>query len=153
MPPAPNLRHQAILGRLYVAFHTHVEAGRLGHVYLSPVDVVLDRERPLVLQPDLVFVSTARQAILGDRIYGAPDLVVEVFSPGGATFDRTEKVAWYARYGVLECWLVDPDAETVEVRQLLPGGIGVLGVFRGRDLIRSRVLPEFSPVSGDLFSA
>jgi len=148
MPAAPNRKHQMVLGNLYALLRTYVRERNLGWVYFAPIDVVLDRDRPLVLQPDLLFVSRERAHLLGERIFGAPDLVVEIFSPGGATFDRTEKAAWYAQYGVREYWLVDPEAETVEVRRLEPGGYELLGVYRRGDTLRSALLSEFAlPIS------
>jgi Uma2 family endonuclease len=116
------------------------------------VDVVLDRQRPLVVQPDILFVSTARFAILGDKVYGAPDLVVEIFSPAGELFDRTEKAAFYAKYGVREYWLVDPSTETIEVRRLELSGQEVLGVHRRGDILRSHILPDFSLPVDDAFA-
>lgn len=57
MPPAPSRKHQMVLGNLYVLLRTYVHERNLGRVYFAPIDVVLDRDRPLVLQPDLLFVS------------------------------------------------------------------------------------------------
>lgn len=152
MPAAPNRRHQEISGRLYLAIAPHVKSHSMGHVYYSPIDVVLDRARPLVLQPDLLFVSHARAEILGDRIFGAPDLVIEILSPGGGTFDRTEKAALYAQYGVREYWLVDPDRETIEVRQLEPRGYETVGVFGRGAGVRSVILPDLSFPVDDIFT-
>ena len=144
IPAAPNRRHQEISANIHEALRNHVRAHGLGRVLYSPVDVVLDRQRPLVLQPDILFVSRARSGILSDKVYGAPDLVVEIFSPAGELFDRTEKAAFYAQSGVREYWLVDPASETIEVRRLEPSGQEVLGVFRRGDTLRSRILPDFS---------
>lgn len=142
MPAAPNWRHQRILGHIYRALLAVVEDLGLGKVALSPIDVVLDRDRPLVLQPDLLVILWARASIVRDKVYGAPDLVVEIFSGGGGLFDRTEKAAFYAQYGVREYWLVDPDAETVEVRRLEAGRYETIGVFRRGDMLRSHILPD-----------
>ena len=63
----------------------------LGRVAIAPVDVILDRERALVLQPDVLFVATERLGIIRDQVWGAPDLVVEVMSPGTEQRDRTRE--------------------------------------------------------------
>jgi Uma2 family endonuclease len=92
-----------------------VRGHRLGRVCVSPIDVVLDDERALVVQPDLVFVSRERTGIIQERLFGSPDLVVEVLSWGTARRDRTVKLGWYRQYGVRECWLIDPIAKQVDV--------------------------------------
>lgn len=153
MPAAPNWRHQEILGNVYVALREHVKHRDLGYVALAPVDVVLDRSRPLVLQPDVLYVSRERAGIVQDKVYGAPDLTVEIFSGGGAVFDRTEKAAFYAQYGVREYWLVDPDAETVEVRRLEPQGYEITGRFGHGDAIRSTLFPDLVLPWDQVFAA
>ena len=82
-PPAPLYGHQVVVMRAIILLERHVRANGLGTVCVSPIDVVLDRDAALVVQPDLIFVSTARTSIIRDRIWGAPDLVVEVLSPEG----------------------------------------------------------------------
>ena len=93
----------------------HVRAHRLGHICVSPIDVVLDELKALVVQPDVLCVSSERMAMVRQRVFGAPDLTIEVLSFGTAFRDRTEKLAWYRDYGVRECWLVDPVRVNVEV--------------------------------------
>ena len=61
-PPAPRYGHQAIVTRTIELLGQHVRKHELGKVCVSPVDVVLDRDRALVLQPDVIFVSTERLA-------------------------------------------------------------------------------------------
>ena len=69
-----------------------------------------------VAQPDILFVSNARSGIITEpNIQGALDLVVEILSPGTAGHDRGYKQSLYSSHGVREYWLVDPEAETVEV--------------------------------------
>jgi Uma2 family endonuclease len=152
MPAAPNLRHQRILGHIHRALAAFIEGRGLGIVVQSPADVVLDSQRPLVLQPDLLYVSRERTAIAQDKVYGAPDLTVEIFSGSGATFDRTEKAALYAQYGVREYWLVDPEAETIEVRRLEQHGYETVGVFRRGDAIRSLLFPELQLLIQQIFA-
>ena len=54
-------------------------------------------------QPDLLFVSNENSGILGDRIEGGPDLVVEILSPSNSRVDIDSKLADYAQIGVREC--------------------------------------------------
>ena len=82
---------------------------------MAPVDVVLDRDRALIVQPDVLFVSAARLSIIRDQVWGAPDLVAEVLSHSTKHRDRGEKLGWYRQYGVRECWLVDLYDDSVTV--------------------------------------
>ena len=114
LAPSPNTRHQRIFRRLSKALADFVETNRVGEVFSAPYDVVLSDHD--VAQPDILFVSNSRSSIVTEaNIQGAPDLVVEILSPGTATYDRGYKQALYSRHGVREYWLVDPEAETVEV--------------------------------------
>ncbi len=145
-PPAPRYGHQALVTRMTAALSQFAARTRLGVVCVSPVDVVLDQERALVIQPDIVFVATARQDIIRDQIWGAPDLVVEVLSPSTARQDRSRKLGWYRHYGVKECWLVDEGAAEVAVIRLdaaadTPGRV----YYRARQRLYSRVLRGFRP--------
>jgi Uma2 family endonuclease len=138
-PPAPGFDHQIIVGRIHVALDRHVRRYRLGDVVESPVDVILDRERALVVQPDVVFISKDRREIRAGRIWGAPALVVEVLSTFRRRHDRVTKARWYRQYGVRECWIVDPVARTVEVLNLASSGTET---FEGPQFVRSGVLPR-----------
>lgn len=119
MVPAPTTKHQFVSRNVEFMLHGFVREHGLGYILDAPVDVVLgdgdDRE---VTQPDIIFVERKREAIIAEtEIQGAPDLVVEVLSPGTEARDRGYKKQLYGRYGVREYWIVDPDAETVEVFQ------------------------------------
>jgi Uma2 family endonuclease len=140
-PPAPGFHHQIIVGRLHGRLDRHVRRYKAGRVVLSPIDVILDARRALVVQPDLVFVSTARAGICTERIWGAPDLTIEVLSKTNRRHDSGVKVTWYRQYGVRECWLVDPAACRIEVIDLRVAS-GGLSVFERRQMIRSDVLPR-----------
>ena len=108
----PTPRHQELVGDLAVALY-HYREGHGGYVILSPSDCRLDDVN--VLQPDLGYVIAARRRLVDRYMHRAPDLIIEVLSPGTRRFDRQQKLAVYARNGVREAWLVDPDAETVTV--------------------------------------
>jgi Uma2 family endonuclease len=138
--PAPGVSHQLIVGRLFARLERHVERQGAGLVVASPVDVVLDAAKHLVVQPDIAFIDRARGRICRDRIWGAPDLVVEVLSYGTRGHDRRTKLAWYRRYGVRECWIVDPVARTIDVVDLTSAAPPCS--FEGGQIVRSRVLPR-----------
>ena len=153
MAASPNRHHQIALRDLAFPVHTFVSDRGLGEVLFAPMDVVVQRDPLRVRQPDLLFVSPDRAEILGDRIYGGPDLVVEILSPSNRGGYLNDKLADYARIDVRECWVVSLAMRTVEVlrqegeiwRQvcvrgpgewvesdILPGlKLAVDGIFRG----------------------
>lgn len=138
---APTPQHQSAVFAFGLAFDRLVRPGRLGRVYLSPVDVILDRERHLVVQPDLLFITMPRLRIVRDRIWGAPDLVLEVLSPRPRIGDLQERIGWFARYGVQECWLVHQETERVEVLRFEEGAVSRRRTFGALAPIQSDVLP------------
>jgi Uma2 family endonuclease len=118
--PSPSRAHQRFSGNLFVILHTYVREGSVGEVFIAPFDVIL--EKTSVAVPDLLFVSRERLGIVTDRgVEGAPDLIVEILSPGTAHRDRLDKAQLYARHGVRHYWLVDPDAQTLEAFELAEG--------------------------------
>ena len=113
--PAPKTSHQAVSMNLTIGlFRLLVEPGH-GRLFYAPVGVeFVDTEEGV--QPDLVFVSTARLRIVReDTIQGAPDLVIEILFPSTARRDRGIKRQLYRRQGVPEYWIVDIEAKQVEV--------------------------------------
>ncbi len=120
MAPAPDTGHQSWVGELHIILQTHVKNRKLGKVFLSPVDVVLDPEN--TVQPDLVFVSSANLGIIQHRgIFGTPDLLIELISPSSVRRDRYDKKELYARFGVKEYWIGDPANKALEVLTLKEG--------------------------------
>ena len=150
-PPAPFFSHQSLVLRVATMWRDFVEPRRLGRIAVAPVDVVLDRERALILQPDVLFVSTPRLSIIRNQVWGPPDLVAEVLSERTKRRDRGEKLDWYRQYGVRECWLVDPYAETVAVFDFA-GPSPVIREAHGTDAIRSTVLPDLAASAFGVFA-
>jgi Uma2 family endonuclease len=144
--PAPTVLHQAVSRNLEFLLIQFVREHRLGRVFYSPIDVVLgpggDRE---VVQPDIVFIGTDRLDIISEQeIKGAPDLVVEIISPGTEERDQGYKRVLYGRYGVREYWIVDPKAEILNMFQLTATGLQLQERFSKEDTMRS---PLFSDLS------
>ena len=113
--PAPSVRHQRISANLEVALHRLLVEPGHGLLLHAPVGVEFPGTGEGV-QPDIVFISRDRMHMVGDDwIRGAPDLVIEILSPGTAERDRDLKRKLYGREGVARYWNVDPEAETVGV--------------------------------------
>ena len=113
--PAPSIRHQRVSQKLEQELLRLLEEPGHGIVIDAPVGVEFPSTGEGV-QPDIVFVSSARTHIIADAaIRGAPDLVVEILSPRTERRDRGVKRKLYERQGVLEYWIVDLETETVEV--------------------------------------
>jgi len=116
--PSPGYSHQEIIGRLFVQMRPFVDAHRLGHLVLSPFDVLFGEGDYLV--PDLLFVRADRASIIRKRgVEGAPDLIVEVLSESTSFRDRGIKRERYAHYAVAEYWVVDPRLARIYVYRLL----------------------------------
>src|SRR5574341_1448890 len=118
--PAPSPAHQRALTRLLAALHTHVVAHGAGEVLPSPINLILSDIN--VVQPDIVYVRADREALITDAgVQGPPDLAIEILSPSTTKLDRGRKMELYARCGIPEHWIVDPDTRTVEIFRLEAG--------------------------------
>jgi Uma2 family endonuclease len=149
-PPSALLTHQAVVMHVSTQMAMHVWDRKIGKVYGAPLDVILDHDRALVLQPDVMYVSNERRDILGKWIHGAPDIAVEVESPATRRYDRVSKLKWYRQYGVREYWLMDPEHWTVTIINLEGARIS-RQVFDRADVIVSTVLPDFRVQAGVFF--
>ena len=150
MSPSPNSAHQITVMELGTLLHMFVKARRLGQVFFAPYDVVLSETD--VVQPDLLFISNERAYIITPaNARGAPDLVVEILSPSTAERDRTFKRALYARYGVREYWLVDPDTRTVTVLLLDEDAFVEIARYGAGQTLTSPTLAGFTVNLDDIF--
>lgn len=140
--PSPSRRHQQLSKRLQFELYKHVEVDhQLGEVYDAPFDVILADDNVLV--PDLIYVARERQALFSQRgLDGAPDLVVEILSPSTRSRDLGVKRRIYARFGVRELWLVDPERDMVDVHRLVDGELELAGTYGPGDDLVCHVLPE-----------
>lgn len=113
--PSPKTRHQELVGRLHVAIANHIAARGGGKIYLAPLDVVFSPHN--VTEPDLLFIADDELDVITEKnIQGPPSLAIEVLSD--PRLDRVRKRDLYARFGVVEYWVVDPDADRAEVYRL-----------------------------------
>lgn len=120
MSPAPKYKHQEILMKIISQILPFVENKNLGNIVVAPVDVYLGADN--VYQPDIIFIGNERLSIIEeDGLHGAPDLIIEILSPGTAQYDLGEKKAVYEQYGVQEYWAADPDTRAVQGYYLKSG--------------------------------
>ena len=139
--PAPSFKHQNSLANLATVLRGFVTRNRLGAVLWAPFDVVLSEED--VVQPDILYISNERRHIITETNgRGAPDLVIEFLSPSTAERDRQLKLSLYARSGVREYWIADPDEESVQVLELSPEGYESSRTYTA-GVVPSRVVAGF----------
>ena len=142
MVPSPTEYHQRISRNLLFILWEFVRERDLGQVYDAPLDVVLGKgDEREVVQPDIFYISKERSGIIAEEeIRGAPDLVIEITSPATAERDRTYKKTLYARHGVREYWIVDPEAKTVEVFTLGERGFELIRTYKAEEVLNSPLL-------------
>jgi Uma2 family endonuclease len=145
--PSPLVRHQRVSGALFSALRAHCSATGAGEVFHAPLDVLLSSHD--IVEPDLLVVLADQRDILTEKhVRGAPAIVVEILSPGTRSRDETLKRRLYARTGVREYWIVDPDRRTIAVcRQTAPGELetAIELTAAAGDVLASPLLPGFSP--------
>jgi Uma2 family endonuclease len=143
---APSVAHQSAVGSFYVALREHVHDNALGRVWMAPLDVVLDEARALIVQPDLLYVSEERASIVRRRVYGPPDIVLEVLSPHPRVGDLNRRLEWFEAYGVKECWVYHQAEDRLDI---IDFAAGTDEPHRRRfdldDEIVSACLPDFTP--------
>jgi Uma2 family endonuclease len=139
---SPSVTHQRVVRELVMTLAPFVRDRRLGELLFAPMDVVLDLDAGLVVQPDLLVVSNERAHIVTDKVYGVPDLVIEVLSPYPRIGRLSERLEWFARYGVRECWLARLPQKQISVVTFSSGGVAEETTFSRAERVRSRVLED-----------
>ena len=149
---APSLIHQRVVYNLLIGIGTYLVHSPIG--ILVPGPGLIFSEFSGVI-PDLVFVKKERfdDIASGERLTGAPDLVIEVLSPGAANENRDRKVKrrLYAQYEVKEYWIVDPENKSVEVYYLKEGNLELIATYYQQDEITSAVLADFHLKISEVF--
>lgn len=108
---SPHHNHSIVSGNIHAILHNYLR-GKKCRVFHENIEVHLTAADRYI--PDLAVICDLDK-IKGGSCYGAPDLVVEVLSPSTGRYDRTIKKETYARAGVREYWIVDPDKAIVTV--------------------------------------
>lgn len=139
---APGLSHQGILDNLNFYLKGYLRHSAVGKSWSTP-GVIFDNFNAVI--PDLVFVSNERlgEVAATERVTGAPDLAIEILSPGAdnARRDRSMKLKTYGKFGVAEYWIVDGFQRLIEVYRLADGELTLASVLRFNDVLTSALLP------------
>lgn len=142
---APSLTHQSVSINLVFRMKNYLLQNPVGEVWTTP-GVIFSELSGVI--PDLVFVSNGRRAEIasGERITGAPELVVEIISPGAENErrDRIAKRQLYGKYGVKEYWVVDPHKRTIELYVLEEQTLKLQATYAEPDELVSSVLAGFT---------
>lgn len=114
-------------------------------IYPCPLpDVVLSETDALVLHPALAIVIADRLSLLRERIWGPPNVIVEVVDRRYARRTKLSRIGWYRRHGVEECWLVDPRTKKVDVVDFQANSLDVPTTYGADAVLQSRALTGFS---------
>lgn len=151
--PAPKTRHQMISTNLQGYLFDYVQKNKIGIIFVAPTDVVFSDTD--VVQPDLLFVSSSRTAIITeDNVQGAPDLVVEILSESTRRTDEIIKRKLYEKQGVQEYWIIDPEIDSVKIYRLVDKAYtqGIELSLEGQGRLTSPLFPEWELPLQELFT-
>lgn len=148
---APSYFHNWIIQRLYVSVGHPAQERGLAFCGLERVGVFMPGCEPV--QPDFVLVLAQHASIIRDRrIYGVPDLIAEVLSPGSTDFDEDVKLAAYAKAGVPEYVVIDPTERQLRLYRLAKlGAYAPPQVFKSGETVTFACLPTIPVVVSQLF--
>ena len=130
MSPSPTERHQRIVLNMGSILRTKLGSNPC-KVYVAPLDVYLDDFN--FVQPDVMIVCNKEK--IKDRIYGPPDMVIEVLSPSTSLKDKRIKKALYERFGVKEYILVHPEEMFIERYSLADGKFREPDIFGPQEVL------------------
>lgn len=158
MSPAPNTSHQLISSKLQGNLFVHLK-DKSCYLFSAPFDVRLfdmkksafvNRDIYTVVQPDLCVVCDKNK--LDEKgCLGAPDLVIEILSPGNSKKEVDNKFDLYQESGVREYWIVQPIDQNVFIFTLSDSGV-FIGLKPATEQLRSVIFPELSIDLKEIFN-
>ena len=150
---APFVSHQLALQSLQMTLVKYLEAKPIG-MGVPSVEAVFSEYDKVI--PDLVFVREERwdKIVANERFVGAPDLVIEVLSPGPENRQRdlSVKRQLYAKYRVEEYWVVDVENRSVLIHRLVGQTLEEVEIVKDHAMVTSPILPGFQLHIGSIFS-
>jgi len=155
MSPAPNRFHQELAGDIYTSLNVFLHS-KPCKAYIAPFDVRLprksadDKDIITVLQPDVCVICDLAKLDLRGCV-GAPDIIVEILSPGNNAKEMKNKYEVYESAGVKEYWVVSPQNQTFLIHILVNDKFQLLPVKVPGDVVTSSILPGFALDLTELF--
>jgi Uma2 family endonuclease len=144
---APKRIHQRVSIKLAAKLYTFLE-GKKYQVYDAPFDVRFpkgskeDHKIHDVVQPDICVICDPEK--LDDRgCIGAPDLIVEILSPGNSKTELKHKFSLYESHGVKEYWIIHPENQDLLIYTLMDGKYVTTGLLTSGDVVESTVIEGF----------
>jgi Uma2 family endonuclease len=150
----PHWEHQHVCGQVYTLLKAWSRATRLGMANFAP-GLIFGEEDDVA--PDVVWISRERLATAlhpDGKLHKAPELVIEVLSPGATNErrDREFKLKLYSRRGVQEYWVINWQERYLEIYQHEKGMLALNRTLYGKDALSSPLLPGFSCEVSELFA-
>ncbi len=150
--PAPGLPHQRVLRKLLVKLDNYLSQNPVGEIIPGPNAILSNHDWVI---PDIVFVSKERWDSIAEKLgfYGAPDLMIEILSPGvrNRSHDLKLKRKQYGKFGVQEYWVVDVEARCVMIFHLDGDTLKDLETLKEDNQLQSTLLPEFTLTVSEIF--
>lgn len=150
---APKPLHQLVSRRMTKLLEQYLETHPVGTFFYAPIDVFFDDNNGV--QPDICYISKDRSFLidLDEGILGAPDLIVEIISPGSVRFDRYEKKRLYEQFAVKEYWIIDPNNKAVEMYVMRDNACQLQEMAELEGKVASALLPGFEVSLKELFQS
>lgn len=150
---APTYIHQVIIGRLNHSLLGYLDKTSIGESIITP-GLIFSQVDGVI--PDMVYMSHERRndILVDERLRAAPELVIEVVSPGAENTrrDRIAKRQLYAKYGVEEYWVIDPQTRSIEIYRLRGVILDLVAMHTGKQLVETPLLPGWSITADELFA-
>jgi Uma2 family endonuclease len=151
----PHFYHQDVCSKLITLLTVWSNETKLGHAIVAPGLIFADDDDVV---PDVAWLSNQRLAVaLGadGKLHSAPDLIIEVLSPGTRNIrrDREAKLKLYSRRGVLEYWIGDWKTCSLDVYRRQHANLDQIETLEKGDILQSTLLPGFSCQLNDLFAS
>jgi Uma2 family endonuclease len=150
---APHIRHQGVAGKVHVRLETWSEATGMGNAFQTP-GVIFSSTDAVI--PDVVWISRERLANGIDEaghLIVAPELMIEVLSPGelNEQRDKEVKLKLYSLHGVQEYWIVNWQLKTLEIYRRNQAHLHLVATLLEADTLASPLLPGFSTPMAQIF--
>ena len=156
MTPSPTKRHQKLVLRIASLLESFASEGNLGEVLPGPMDVLIEKHPKLrTRQPDVLYLDRRNGSVSSDEdsnlLATVPDLVIEILSSSDSRRKIREKLTDYHRIGVKECWLISPEAETIEVLDWSGNEMKTTALYGIDSCLSSSVIPGLSLALKQIF--